>query len=113
MEFITECGVFGYLDLLAAIAGLVTAATWGRKIGKPGGVATVFAVALMALGGVGFGAGMRMVEKAVAAAEAAKRVDLVTIGSREASGNLLLAGLCALAVLAVGGVLTLMQKPKA
>jgi hypothetical protein len=112
MDFMRDCGVMGYLVLILAIAGIIVSATWGRKNGKPGGVATGFAAALLSAGAMGYGMGMQKVAAAVQGTEAAGRADLLNIGSREASGNLLLAGLCGLVLLAVGGILALLNRQK-
>jgi len=112
MSFISDCGVFGYVYPLVALIGIVVTVTVGRKRSNPAGVATAFAVALLAFGAIGYGVGMRQTESAVLAAQQEARVRMVTIGSREASGNLLLAGASGLLLIAVGGGASLMKKPE-
>ncbi len=68
---------------------------------------------MLACGAIGYSLGQHRVDYVVSTVpktEVARRISLVSMGSREASGNLLLAGTSALAVLLVGGVLALRSR---
>lgn len=100
-----EAGFSGWMCLLLSIAGLVLTFTVGRRIQRPGSVAAAFAVAILAQGAIGLGLGQRNVDAAVMATDAANlasRVEIVSIGTREASANLLLSGACATLLLLAG-----------
>jgi len=109
-EFFSHCGFVGYLALALILAGLAVTATVGRKIKRPGSVAAAFAVAVLACGALGFGLGQHRVDSVVSTIErkdVEKRVMLLSIGTREASGHLILGGVGALVVSVVGGGLAL------
>ncbi|HXU80126.1 MAG TPA: hypothetical protein VN914_01930, partial [Polyangia bacterium] len=79
-------------------------------------------VAVLASGAIGFAAGQRMTDQAInhglvhgdhtepVAPE--RRVAMLSRGTRESSANLFLAGFEALALSAVGGVMSLLVRPK-
>ncbi|MBN2360574.1 MAG: hypothetical protein JXR83_14050 [Deltaproteobacteria bacterium] len=108
IDIIRECGFAAWLSLLIFIGGLAAVFTVGRKVGRPGSVAAAFAVAVVASGALGIGAGQRMVDRAVQQqTEIAKQVEYLRIGTREAAANLLLSGACGLLLMAVGGGMAL------
>lgn len=84
MDFITCCGVCGWVGILVILTGVILVVTYGRKAGNPGGVATAFVVAALAVGAVGFGPGIHAVEGAVRklpAADTMKRVADLAAGN--------------------------------
>lgn len=108
LELIHESGVGAWFSLLITIGGLAAVLTVGRRIGRPGSVAAAFAVAVLASGAIGVGTGQRKVDRAVMdSQDLAQRVEIVSIGTREASANLLFSGMCAQLVMIVGGALAL------
>lgn len=107
MEFLRCCGPLGYLNVLLGLVGLAMVFTIGRAKRMPGTLALGFAVAIVALGIAAFGVGAHAIEQAVAAQSAGDVAKLLAIGYREASGNLLLAGVEALLVLIAGAVASL------
>jgi hypothetical protein len=103
------------VSLFLTVAGLAAVVTVGRKWARPGSVAAAWAVAVLASGAIGFAAGQRMVDHGINShvdAEGGRRVAMLSRGTREASGNLYLAGFGALALCTVGGVLSLLVRPK-
>lgn len=108
-----ESGFAAWVTLFLTVAGIAAVITVGRKRGRPGGVAAAWAVAVLAAGAMGFATGQRMVDRGIRGipAESPNRVVMLSIGTREASANLLLSGIAALALCSVGGVLSL-ARPK-
>ena len=107
-QLMHESGYGAWLSLILALAGLAATFTVGRRSGRPGSVAAAFAAAVLASGQLGVGGGQRKVDAAVQsipAADLATRVEILSVGTREASANLLFSGACAMLVLAVGGAL--------
>ena len=110
LEIMHESGFAAILTLLLAIAGAAATVTVGRRSGRPGSVAAAFTAAVLASGQLGVGTGQRRVDRAVLAlpeSDLASRVAILSIGTREASANLLFSGACGLAVAAVGGLLAM------
>ena len=108
IDIIRECGFAAWLSLLIFVGGLAAVFTVGRKVGRPGSVAAAFAVAVIASGALGIGTGQRLVDRAaMGQTELAKQVEFLSIGTREASANLLLSGACGLLLMAVGGGMAL------
>ena len=96
MELILEAGVAGPVSLVLFVVGLV-AVVRGKDVARG------FAVAILATGFVGFGVGERLVTRAAEAAPAlSTKVAFLTVGTREASANLLLSGAMALLLVAIG-----------
>jgi len=138
-ELIHESGFGAWTTLLFTVAGAAAITTVGLRRRRPGSVAAAWAVVVLASGALGFATGQRMVDKGLrhvmeapapaqtAEGEAAAApsvhhpgrdpglaLQMMSIGTREASGNLLLAGGCALVLSLLGGVLALVTKePKA
>ncbi|HEY6104864.1 MAG TPA: hypothetical protein VIV59_02705 [Anaeromyxobacteraceae bacterium] len=111
-QLMHESGYGAWLSLILALAGLAATFTLGRRSGRAGSVAAAFAAAVLASGQLGVGSGQRKVDGAVQATPAsdlATRVEILSVGTREASANLLFSGACALLVLTVGGALALGQ----
>ncbi len=111
-QLMHESGYGAWLSLILALAGLAATFTVGRRSGRAGSVAAAFAAAVLAAGQLGVGSGQRKVDQAVQStpeSDLATRVLLVSVGTREASANLLFSGACAMVVLAVGGALALGQ----
>lgn len=109
-QLMHESGYGAWLSLILALAGLAATFTLGRRTGRPGSVAAAFAAAVLASGQMGVGGGQRKVDRAVQGlpeSDLATRVLLLSVGTREASANLLFSGTCAMVVLAVGGALAL------
>jgi hypothetical protein len=126
-DLIHESGFGAWMTLLFAVAGAAAITTVGRKRRRPGSVAAAWAVAVLASGAIGFSTGQRKVDqglRAVFHAPAAeptaggppppvdtrRAVQMMSIGTREASGNLLLAGGAALILCLIGGVLAVVTR---
>lgn len=126
-NLIHEAGFAGWFVILFTIAGLAATTTVGRRWGRPGSIAAVWAVVVVAMGIAGFGAGQRMTNsafrrmneaaasagKTITAEDASRRVTLLSRGTAEAAANVILAGHGALLILLVGGVLVLFRKKDA
>lgn len=105
---IHESGGAAWTTMVFAIIGVVAALTLGRKQGRPGSVAAAFAVMVLASGSLGVGTGQRLVDKAVQAEQdPVQKLELLSIGTREAAANMLFSGMCATLLMAVGGALAL------
>jgi hypothetical protein len=111
---IRESGLGAWVTLFLTVAGLAAVVTVGRKRARPGGVAAAWAVAVLASGAIGFGAGQRMVDRGIDRDhhENSQQTAMLSRGTREASANLFLSGFGALGLCAVGGVLSLIIRPK-
>lgn len=116
MDIIHESGWGAWASLLITLLGLVATFTIGRMRGRPGTVAAAFAVAILASGQLGVGTGQRKVDwyvqTQVAKEDLAKKIEVLSVGTREASANLLLSGGCAMLVSIVGGVMALVALRK-
>ncbi len=111
-QLMHESGYGAWLSLILALAGLAATFTLGRRSGRPGSVAAAFAAAVLASGQLGVGGGQRKVDRAVQStpeSDLDTRVAILSVGTREASANLLFSGACALLVSAVGGAVALGQ----
>lgn len=96
MELILEAGIAGPVSLVLFAVGLAS-------IVRGKGGARDFATAVLATGFVGFGVGERLVTQAAEAApELSTKVAFLTMGTREATANLLLSGTMALLLVALG-----------
>lgn len=116
MEIIHESGFGAWASLLITLIGLVATFTIGRSRGRPGVVAAAFAVAVLASGQLGVGTGQRKVDHyvqtQVAKEDLAKKVEVLSVGTREASANLLLSGGCAMVLSMIGGAMALIALRK-
>jgi hypothetical protein len=129
-NLIHESGWGGWFTLILSVAGLAAVTTVGRWRGRPGSVGAAWAVAVLAAGALGFATGQRACDRGLTSvmhshppeggAEAHPPADpghavlMLSHGTREASGNLILAGAGALIISLVGGTLALVRKePKA
>jgi disulfide bond formation protein DsbB len=100
MDLFTEAGVFAYVGLIVFVGGLVAIVRGPKRAVTRGAAA---AIIVMGLGMAGQGMGQRLVDRAVEAEpDNARKVALLSMGTREASANQLLAGLMALALIGVG-----------
>jgi len=99
MQIFLEAGVFSLVALAFFVAGLVARAR-GRSVDG-------WALGILVAGAVGVGLGQRLVASAVdAATDLALKVELLSVGTREVSANLLIAGVFA-------GVLTVIGRLRA
>lgn len=111
MELFQEAGFFAYFALITFCIGLVQTI---RQPAKALPTAVVFAAAVLALGLLGNGLGQQLVNQAVLAVpDPAQKVVMLSIGTKEATGNLILGGLFALAQLGVGGAVAFAKKDDA
>jgi hypothetical protein len=130
-NLIHESGWAAWMTLLLTVAGAAAVVTIGRRRGRPGSVGASWAVAVLASGALGFATGQRMVDRGVRGVhvrhegrtlspeEAAKhppigpvmQIQMMSVGTREASSNFLIAGLGATLLCALGGALSL-ARPK-
>jgi hypothetical protein len=100
MHLLTEAGIFGWAGLVLFGAGLVLLL---RDPGKAGARSRGLAAAEMALGLLGAGLGQRLVAQAVEKApDLSAQVRFLNLGTMEATANLILGGLFALAILGLG-----------
>ncbi len=100
MSYFHEAGVFSLLALGAFVVGLGVT-VWAKD--RAGQLAPRFAAAVMGLGMLGSALGQRLVDNAVQRTpELAEKVMMLSVGTRETSSNLLLAGGMALLLLLVG-----------
>lgn len=99
MQLFIEAGIFAWVGVALLIGGLMYAVV--RP--EPGTrAAKEIAVIVLAVGMLGASLGQRMVDRAVdAEPELAKKVLMLSVGTRETSANLLLAALFALALIGV------------
>jgi hypothetical protein len=112
------------LTLLLTVAGAAATVTVGRRRGRPGSVAATWAVALLASGALGCATGQRKVDRAVRGILVVhegrpvpveeqhklgpvEQIQMMSVGTREASSNLFLAGAGGLLLSALGGALSL------
>ena len=112
---IHESGWGAWASLLFTLLGIIAVFTIGRMRGRPGTVAAAFAVAILASGQLGVGTGQRKVDQFVQSLpkdNLADKVEALSVGTREASANLLLAGGCALLVSIIGGAMALVALRK-
>lgn len=109
LELIHESGWGAWPTLLAFVVGLGATITLGRRLGRPGSVAAAWAAAVMALAMLGVSTGQRAVDNYVQtrATTIEEKVEAVSVGTREASTNLLFGGACGTLLMIVGGVLSL------
>ena len=62
---IVESGAAGWVILAMFIAGVAAVTTVGRSSGRPGATAAAWAVAILAIGSLGYGVGQRRVNSSV------------------------------------------------
>jgi hypothetical protein len=103
MSLLTEAGIFGYLAVItfaAAVFSLI-------RSKDPLRVAPSWAAGVAGLGMIGVGLGQRLVDAYLdRVPDLAEKVVVLSAGTREASANLLLGGICAVGLLAFGAVLS-------
>jgi hypothetical protein len=100
IELWREAGFAAWLCLIFFGAGIAVLVT------KRGSVSP-WAIAVVAAGALGDGLGMRLVSKAAEGAPSLpEKVTYLSIGSKEAAANLIIAGIFALVLLLVGAIAT-------
>jgi hypothetical protein len=100
MELLTEAGIFGYVAFIAWIIGIVMILRRPAKAMVHSIAAAVFVLGLCAMG---FGVGQRLVDRAVELQpDVNQKVAMLSQGSKEASGNLLLGGIFAISLVGLG-----------
>lgn len=105
MELLLEAGIAGPLAFALFVVGLIAVVR-----GKGG--ARDFASAILAIGFLGFGVGERLVTRAAEAApDLSTKLAFLTVGTREASANLLLSGAMALLLVVIGAALERFHGP--
>jgi hypothetical protein len=99
MQLLHEAGVFGYATVaLFTVACVVVVRT---KISS-----TPFALALLALGQLGQGAGQRVVRDACeTVVDVQAKLSFLNIGSGEAAANLVISGMTAIVLVALAAIL--------
>lgn len=103
MDLFTEAGVFAYVAFLVFLGGLVAIVRAPPKGAGPLGRAAAAAALVMGLAMAGQGLGQRLVDRAVEAEpDNARKVAMLSMGTREASANQLLGGLMAVALIGLG-----------
>src|SRR5437879_491119 len=105
MNVVLEAGPLAMLCIVVTLIGLGVTAVFGRKTGRATATGASFAAAAVGGGLIGMGAGQRAVAAAVEQAAADKALALLSVGTREASANLLIAGACALVLVIAGAIL--------
>jgi hypothetical protein len=112
LDLIKDSGFGAWPVLLLTLGGIAAVLTLGRSVKRPGSVAAAFALAALAAGALAFAMGQRAVESYVIklpGEDLAGKIEGLAVGTREASGGLMLAGACALVLLSLGGILALKQ----
>ena len=97
-----------WLSVAATAAGIVVMLTVGRRTGRPASVATAAAAVALAGGMLGMALGLRKVDHAFQTTtgfDLALRVKILSVGTREASDNLLVGGACAVLLVLAGSFL--------
>lgn len=108
MTIIHESGFGAWASLIIFFMGIAAVLTVGRAKRRPGSVAAAFAVAVLASGAIGVGTGQRNVDRFVQQTqELGEKVEILSVGTREASANLLLSGGCAMVLVMLGGAMAL------
>lgn len=111
MEILQDAGVFGFVVLALFVAGLGLTSTWARQHNRVSSVAATFSVAILAVANLGAHLAQRVVEQHVAqmpaddVAKLAQKIEVLNIGTREASSNLLIGGACAVLLIAIGAAI--------
>ena len=109
MEFLREAGPFGPLAVVLFIAGLAVVVR-----SRSAASAAPFILGILATGQLGQGLGQHAVRDALAGApELARKVELLNIGTGEASSALLISGACALILCVVAGALAFAERKNA
>ena len=107
LNIIHEAGFFGPLSLIITAAGMAATIIVARKGRSAMATSVCFALTLAAFGTLAYAMGQHLVHEAVSARmmqlDTRELVELLSLGTREASRNLLLGGGGALLVLLTGG----------
>jgi hypothetical protein len=107
LELIHEAGFVIWFALAAFAIGLVRVVML-RRAGRSASAAAFWAGLTMAVGMLNTGGGQHKVDAAVQRrTDPTERFDILTMGTREASSNLFLAGACAILLLGAGGAASL------
>jgi hypothetical protein len=97
MDMFIEAGIGALASLVTCVCGLVAIAKNGQ--------ATTWAIATLTAGLVGAGLGQRMVSRAAELAPTlSDKVDILAVGAREATGNLIISGVMVAALLLGGAI---------
>lgn len=100
MSLFTEAGIFSLVGLALFVVGLILI------VRKPAGahqVVALMAPAIVAVGLMGAGMGQRLVDRYLETiTDPAEKVVILSMGTREATANHLLAGTMALALVGIG-----------
>jgi Mn2+/Fe2+ NRAMP family transporter len=103
MDMFTEAGIGAYVSLTLFIVALVRSAKSGARL-EP------WATAIVATGALGAGLGQRLVARAAELAPTLpEKVTILSIGTREATANLVVAAMFALVLLIVMAVSAAMK----
>lgn len=99
MDIISEAGILAPVAIVIFVIGLVVCVRTrasAMQVGAP------LAVVILAVGALGAAMGQHLVDKAVQSAPGLEeRVLMLSIGTREASANFLIAGVLALLLVAI------------
>jgi hypothetical protein len=114
-HLISESGIGGWIVLLFTIVGLAVVLTVGRRSGRPGSMAAIWAAAILAAGAIGYGTGQHATDRGLRNPDIdpQRRAALLARGSAESASNFILAGNGALLVLLAGGLLSAFRRKEA
>jgi hypothetical protein len=103
MDMFVEAGIFAPVSLVLCIGGLISLARTGQ--------ATSWALSILVAGVVGAGLGQRLVSRAAELAPTLdQKVAILAVGAREATGNLILSGVMAGALVAGAALVARLKK---
>ena len=103
MDMFVEAGIFAPISLALCIGGLVSLARHGQT--------TAWAMGVLVAGFVGAGLGQRLVSRAAELAPTLdEKVAILAVGAREATGNLILSGVMAGALLSGGALVARLKR---
>lgn len=110
MNVVMEAGPLALLCIVLTLVGLAVTVVFGRRSGKAGATSASFAAAAASVGLIGAALGQRAVAAAVERAASDQAVATLSLGTREASANLLVAGVCALLLVITGAAIGMTSK---
>lgn len=114
IEILREAGYNGPLCILLTIVGVVACVVAARQERSVGICAMAFALVILGSSMLAHALGQHLVNQVVAARMASldsrELLELMSVGTMEASRNLLLGGVGSLAVLAAGGGVSLFSR---
>ncbi len=113
IDILREAGYNGPLIVLLTLGGVAACVAAARGGKRAGSVAMAFALVILACSTLAQALGQHLVNQAIAARvmqlDSRQLVELVSVGTMEASRNLLVGGAGALVVLAAGAAMSMVS----